>query len=95
MIKRKVLEKVATFSTSNEFSTEEDEADASVSDGVDPDIVLTTGSDADSSGGSKVVATSIDGEDELVDVTMKDSNVTSAAAEKADDEKSQSVDQES
>lgn len=35
-------------------------------------MVLTTSSDADSSGGSKVVANSIDGEDELVDVTMND-----------------------
>lgn len=34
--------------------------------------MLTTGSDADSSGGSKVIATSIDGEDGLVDVTMKE-----------------------
>lgn len=35
-------------------------------------MVLTTSSDADSSGGTKVVANSIDGEDELVDVTMSD-----------------------
>lgn len=34
---------------------------------------MTTSSDADSSGDSKVMATSIDGEDELVDVTKKDS----------------------
>ncbi|CAG8979537.1 hypothetical protein HYALB_00004990 [Hymenoscyphus albidus] len=90
VIKRKILEKIATFSTSSAFANDDDEADASVSDGVDPDIVLTTGSDADSSGGSKVVATSVDGEDELVDVTMKDSIVTG----KADGEKSQSADQE-
>jgi ubiquitin carboxyl-terminal hydrolase 4/11/15 len=76
-IKRKILEKVASFTTSDEFAEDEediDEANASAADSVDPDIVLTTGSDADSSGGSKVVANSIDGEDELVDVTMKDSN---------------------
>jgi ubiquitin carboxyl-terminal hydrolase 4/11/15 len=30
---------------------------------------VTTGSDADSSGGAKVAASSIDGEDELVNVT--------------------------
>ena len=67
---------MATFSTSRVFEEEDDsdEANASVADSIDPDLVLTTGSDADSSGGSKVVATSIDGEDELVDVTMKDSN---------------------
>ncbi|KAF4635752.1 hypothetical protein G7Y89_g2337 [Cudoniella acicularis] len=49
-INRKVLEKVATFTTYPAFH--EDDADASVADSVDPDIVLTTGSDADSSGGN-------------------------------------------
>lgn len=68
-----MLEKIATFTTSQEF-IEDDEADTSASDGVDPDTVFTTGSDADSAGGSKVVATSVDGEPELVDVAMKESN---------------------
>jgi ubiquitin carboxyl-terminal hydrolase 4/11/15 len=48
-----------------------------VSDSVASDIVLTTGSDADSSGDVKVVANSIDGEDELVDVAMKDTSGSS------------------
>lgn len=61
------------MTTSREFLDDDADADASVSDGVDPDIVITTSSDADSSGGSKVVANSVDGEDEIVDVTMKDS----------------------
>jgi ubiquitin carboxyl-terminal hydrolase 4/11/15 len=74
VITRKILEKVATFSSYGGLHEDEDEASESVADSVDPDLVLTTGSDADSSGGSKVVATSIDGEDGLVDVTMKDSN---------------------
>ncbi|CZT06858.1 related to ubiquitin C-terminal hydrolase [Rhynchosporium graminicola] len=69
-IKRKILEKVANLTTSAAF-TNNDDADTSSADGADADIVLTTGSDADSSGDSKVVANSIDGEDELVDVTMK------------------------
>jgi ubiquitin carboxyl-terminal hydrolase 4/11 len=73
MLKRKILEKVATFS-SHPIFRDDDEASDSAVDSVDPDIVLTTGSDADSSGDSKVVATSIDGEDGLVDVTMKESN---------------------
>jgi ubiquitin carboxyl-terminal hydrolase 4/11/15 len=72
-IKRKILEKVATFSTSPELQ-EDEPTDASVSDSVASDIVLTTGSDADSSGDVKVVANSIDGEDELVDIAMKDTN---------------------
>ncbi|KAI6709922.1 hypothetical protein JHW43_007556 [Diplocarpon mali] len=71
MVRRKILEKVATFTTSSEL-LEDEEATTSVSDSVDTDMVLTTGSDAESSGGSKVVANSIDGEDEIVDVTMKD-----------------------
>ncbi|KAG9230957.1 hypothetical protein BJ875DRAFT_135688 [Amylocarpus encephaloides] len=79
IITRKILEKVATFSTSHLFK-EDDEGHTSVSDSIDPDIVLTTGSDADSSGDSKIVATSIDGEDELVDVAMKESSGATGAA---------------
>ena len=79
-IRRKVLEKVTTFTTSDLFVEDEDETPASVTDSIDPDLVLTTGSDADSSGDGKVVATSVDGEDELVDVTMKDAHATSKVA---------------
>lgn len=39
---------------------------------VDPDTVITTQSDADSSGDSKVVAHSVQGEDDMVEVSMKD-----------------------
>ncbi|KAJ5054531.1 uncharacterized protein L3040_000802 [Drepanopeziza brunnea f. sp. 'multigermtubi'] len=70
MVKRKILEKISTLTTSSQFL--DMDVDASVSDCLDPDIVLTTGSDADSSGGSKVVASSVDGDDEIVDVSMKD-----------------------
>lgn len=69
MIKRKILEKIATLSTSSAFI--EEDVDPSLSDSIDPDIVLTTGSDADSSGDTKVVANSIDGEDEIVDVSVR------------------------
>lgn len=67
-IRRKILEKVATFSTHPSFHPDH-ESDSSASDNIDPDLVITTGSDADSSGDTKVVADSIDGEDELVNVT--------------------------
>lgn len=77
MIKRKILEKIATFSTHPCFE-DEYEADRSVADSTDADLVITTGSDADSSGDGKVVASSIDGEDELVDVVMKDSSPKSS-----------------
>ncbi|KAH7413007.1 hypothetical protein BKA64DRAFT_567146 [Cadophora sp. MPI-SDFR-AT-0126] len=70
-IQRKILEKVANLTTHKDF-LDDDDVEANAADGVDADIVLTTGSDADSSGDSKVVANSIDGEDELVDVTMKE-----------------------
>ncbi|PVH82524.1 UCH-domain-containing protein [Cadophora sp. DSE1049] len=70
-IQRKILEKVANLTTHKDF-LDDDDVETNAADGVDADIVLTTGSDADSSGDSKVVANSIDGEDELVDVTMKE-----------------------
>jgi len=59
---------VATFTTL--ALPGDDESNAGVSDGGDPDIVLANGSD--SSGEGKVVANSIDGEDGLVDITMKE-----------------------
>jgi ubiquitin carboxyl-terminal hydrolase 4/11/15 len=69
LIRRKVLEKIATFSTHSVFD-EDEETDASTTDSVDPDLVLANGSD--SSGEAKVVAHSVDGEDGIVDVTMKE-----------------------
>ncbi|KJZ78996.1 hypothetical protein HIM_01769 [Hirsutella minnesotensis 3608] len=69
-IRRKVLEKVATFSTWSKL------ADAPDNEGQpdfgDSDVVVTA-SDADSSGDSKVAAHSVEGEDDMVDITMKDS----------------------
>jgi ubiquitin carboxyl-terminal hydrolase 4/11/15 len=74
VIRRKVLEKVATLTTHPAFNQEEESDEDGSSENIDPDLVVTTASDADSSGDGKVMATSIDGEDELVDITMKDSN---------------------
>ncbi|KAK3939915.1 hypothetical protein QBC46DRAFT_436430 [Diplogelasinospora grovesii] len=70
VIRRKVLEKVATFSTWTEFSAA-DESDGSET--TDPEMV-NTASDADSSGDAKVVAKSVEGEEDIVDVTMKDAS---------------------
>ncbi|GJC86757.1 putative ubiquitin carboxyl-terminal hydrolase 12 [Colletotrichum liriopes] len=61
-IRRKVLERVATFSTWSGF----DDAD----EGTDADIVITSQSDADSSGDSKIVSNSVEGEDDLVNVSI-------------------------
>ncbi|KAL2164269.1 hypothetical protein VTH06DRAFT_3485 [Thermothelomyces fergusii] len=71
VIRRKILEKVATFSTWSKLSAPE-EADAA--EGTDSEMVNTTVSDADSAGDSKVVAKSVEGEDDVVDVTMHDAS---------------------
>jgi ubiquitin carboxyl-terminal hydrolase 4/11/15 len=71
MIKRKILEKVVTFTTSSEFDEDDDEANDSVADSADRDIVIANGSD---SSDGKVMAASIDSEDGLVDITMKEIN---------------------
>lgn len=71
MILRKVLERVATFSTWSRFK---DAPDPEHTDASDADIVVTTASDADSSGDSKVATHSVSGDDDMVDITMKDAN---------------------
>lgn len=80
MIRRKILEKVATFSTHLIF-TEDEETDASTTDSIDPDLVLANGSGSESSGDSKVVAHSVDSEEGLVDVAMKESGDRPRTAE--------------
>ncbi|KAK0732880.1 hypothetical protein B0T21DRAFT_291331 [Apiosordaria backusii] len=68
IIRRKVLEKVATFTTHPELASVE-ETDAA--DNIDPEMV-NMASDVDSSGDSKIVAKSVEGEEDIVDVTMAD-----------------------
>ncbi|ROT35882.1 UCH-domain-containing protein, partial [Sodiomyces alkalinus F11] len=60
-IRRKILEKTATFSTSLMF------ADDST---TDTDTAMVTQSDADSSGDSKIMVHSVEGEDDMVEVSM-------------------------
>ncbi|EGX94391.1 ubiquitin C-terminal hydrolase, putative [Cordyceps militaris CM01] len=67
-IQRKILERVATFSTWSKFANDEE------AEGTDTDMVAT--SDADSSGEGKVAAKSVEGEEDMVDVTMKDTSTT-------------------
>ncbi|KAM3068068.1 hypothetical protein ACMFMG_011116 [Clarireedia jacksonii] len=83
LIKRKLLEKVSTFTKSNLFSEFYEEEDpASATESTEPDMVVTTASDADSSGEGKVVANSLDGEEDgIVDVQMKDANTESKSSE--------------
>lgn len=66
-IKRKILQQAANLTDYKLLHDEDEDENAS------SDIVITTGSDADSSGEGKVTAKSVDGEDDVVDVTMKDS----------------------
>ncbi|KAI0105423.1 hypothetical protein GGR51DRAFT_187146 [Nemania sp. FL0031] len=69
IIRRKVLEKVATFTKHTVFSRL-DESDTSES--TEPEIIGPNGSDIGSSDGSKVTAQSIGSDDDIVDVRMKD-----------------------
>jgi ubiquitin carboxyl-terminal hydrolase 4/11/15 len=84
-IRRKILEKVGTFTTHPGFKVLDEEDIEENNDSMDPDLVVTTASDTDSSGDSKIVASSVDGEDDVVDVTMKDSNSIRESVEKGTD----------
>lgn len=70
VIRRKVLEKVATLTTWSTLADAAHESDNA--DSADGDMVVTTSSDADSSGDGKVAARSVSGEEDMVDVTMRD-----------------------
>ncbi|KAL1844377.1 hypothetical protein VTJ49DRAFT_56 [Mycothermus thermophilus] len=74
-IRRKILEKVATYTTWPGLASPEDAGEA-----TDPEMVNTGASDADSSGDSKVVAKSVEGEEDMVDVTMRDAADTARPA---------------
>ncbi|KAI1502730.1 hypothetical protein F5X99DRAFT_417717 [Biscogniauxia marginata] len=68
-IRRKVLEKVATLTKHPNFGRQED---SDGSDNTEPEMIGPNGSDTGSSIGGKVVAQSVKGEDDMVDVQMKD-----------------------
>ena len=70
-IRRKVLAKVATFSTWAKLA---ETTDSASTDTPDTDMVFTMVSDGDSSGDSKIAAHSVEGEEDMVDVTMKDAS---------------------
>lgn len=84
-IRRKILEKVLTFTSNPKIQalatvTEDQSADDS---NLDP--ALLNPSDADLSGCSRVVAKSIEGEDDLVDVHMQDATQDRAANQDANE----------
>lgn len=70
-LRRKILEKVATFTTHPLFTRLEDPDN---SDSTDPEIIGLGSSDAGSSNEGRVVAQSVKGEDDIVDVQMKDAS---------------------
>ncbi|KIH92949.1 ubiquitin carboxyl-terminal hydrolase 4/11/15 [Sporothrix brasiliensis 5110] len=99
VIRRKILEKVASYSTWAEFSKAENPAHSpstatsttttpdgssdgsrgdDATDATDNDIVVTSGSDVESASDSKVIAKSIEGEDDMIDITMKDASAVEA-----------------
>lgn len=65
-IRRKVLEKVASYSSWPQFSRLDD---GDTSDNTDLEMITAPASDADSSGDSKVIAKSVEGEDDMVDIS--------------------------
>ncbi|OTA95793.1 hypothetical protein M434DRAFT_9452 [Hypoxylon sp. CO27-5] len=77
IIRRKVLEKVATFTKHPVFARME-ESDGS--DTTDPEIIGLGSSDAGSSSEGRVVAQSVKGEDDMVDVQMRDAHETKNSA---------------
>ncbi|CAK7263699.1 hypothetical protein SEPCBS119000_000615 [Sporothrix epigloea] len=107
LIRRKILEKVASFSTWPEFAKAENPTQASststsnstsnstsastedsseeshrddATDATDNDLGVTSVSDVDSAGDSKVIAKSVEGEEDMVDVTMDDAAAAAPAA---------------
>ncbi|OTB08608.1 hypothetical protein M426DRAFT_262093 [Hypoxylon sp. CI-4A] len=72
-IRRKVLEKVITFTKNPEYARA-DESDGS--DTTEPEIIRPGGSDTASSNESRVVDRSVTEEDDLVDIQMKDASST-------------------
>ncbi|RYP90467.1 hypothetical protein DL770_003440 [Monosporascus sp. CRB-9-2] len=66
-IRRRVLERIATLTKHPFFSDEPDN-----SDNTDAELIGTNGSDFGSSSDGKVAAQSVQGEDDIVDVHMKD-----------------------
>ncbi|KAF4124154.1 ubiquitin carboxyl-terminal hydrolase 4/11 [Geosmithia morbida] len=71
-IQRKVLAKVATFSTWKTLQKECEEGGSNQN--TESDSGVTTASDVDSPGESNFAAHSVQGEEDMVDVTMKDAS---------------------
>lgn len=86
IIRRKILEKVATFTTYRPLSSlrSAEASEPTVQDAPDQDPSLVNASDADSSGDGGVVAKSVEGEDDIVDVSMQDAPETEPVLQDAE-----------
>ncbi|KAI5859320.1 UCH-domain-containing protein [Durotheca rogersii] len=78
-IRRKILEKVATFTKKNITSSVED---TDASDSTDLELIGVGSSDAGSSNEGRIIAQSVKGEDDIVDVQMKDFGVKGSTPSK-------------
>ncbi|KAK8089997.1 ubiquitin specific peptidase 11 [Apiospora hydei] len=85
IIRRKILQKVATFSDHKIFTETQEEVDTS--DNTEPEMVTMNGVEADPSietksqaSKVKVTAQSVEGEDDMVDVTMQDAGAATPEA---------------
>lgn len=78
IIRRKILEKIATFTTYSPLAYSHD---GEPTESSDQDPSLINASDADSSGDGRVVAKSVEGEDDIVDVSMQDAPQVNVAPE--------------
>ena len=79
-IRRKILQRVQNQTTYT-FLDKEALENPNGEEDLEKDVVVTTASDA-SSGDGKIAVSSVDGEDDVVDVTMKDTT-TSTSSEAA------------
>lgn len=84
-IRRKILEKVLTFTSHPDVSSLVSTADNRLAENLDVDPALINASDADSSGDSRIVAKSIEGEDDLVDVSLQDVAAGASPEQDADE----------
>lgn len=84
-IRRKILEKVLTFTSHPDVSSLSSTSENRPAENSDVDPTLINASDADSSGDSRIVAKSIEGEDDLVDVSMQDAPDKVTTDEDADE----------
>lgn len=79
------MEKVLTFTSHPEVSALSSSAEIDTVENSDGDPSLIGASDVEASGDSRIVAKSIEGEDDLVDVSMQDAPENASTEQDADE----------